>query len=226
MSSSPALLRSFAGPIGATVLLAALAMATVPASQEGLALPPPAVDIPAGQASSAVAVLAGGCFWGVQGVFQHVKGVTNAVSGYAGGERSTATYEQTNSGTTGHAESVQITYDPARITYERLLEIFWREIDPTDDGGQFVDRGPQYRTVVFVHDDAQRAAAEASKAALAAGGRFERPIVTRILPFTTFYPAEDYHQDFYLKNPAKYKFYRWNCGRDQRLEQIWGKATH
>jgi peptide methionine sulfoxide reductase msrA/msrB len=178
-----------------------------------------------GPALAATATFAGGCFWCIEPPFEKQPGVEQVVSGYAGGTEPDPTYEQVSSGTTGHVEAVQITYDPARITYERLLEIFWREIDPTDDGGQFVDRGPQYRTVVFAHDDAQRAAAEASKAALAAGGRFERPIVTRILPFTTFYPAEEYHQDFDRKSPVRYQAYKRGSGREAFKEKTWQGAA-
>jgi peptide methionine sulfoxide reductase msrA/msrB len=154
--------------------------------------------------------------------FEKLPGVERVVSGYAGGTEVNPTYEQVSAGATGHVESVQVTYDPARLTYERLLEVFWRQVDPTDDGGQFVDRGAQYRSVIFTHDDAQRTAAEASKAALAASGRFEKPLVTRIVPFTTFYPAEEYHQDYHEKNPLRYRFYRHGSGRDQFLEKVWG----
>jgi peptide methionine sulfoxide reductase msrA/msrB len=189
------------GPIIATALLAAL------------------------PAAAATATFAGGCFWCIEPPFEKQPGVEQVVSGYAGGTEPDPTYAQVSSGTTGHVEAVQITYDPGRITYERLLEIFWREIDPTDDGGQFVDRGPQYRTVVFVHDDTQRAAAEASKAALAASGRFDEPIVTRIEPFTTFYPAEEYHQDFDRKSPARYQAYKQGSGRERFKEKTWQGAA-
>jgi len=179
------------------------------------------VGVMASSAGAATATFAGGCFWCMEPPFEHVPGVEKVVSGYAGGPEPNPTYEQVSSGTTGHVEAVQITYDPARVTYERLLDIFWREIDPTDDGGQFVDRGPQYRTVVFVHDDAQRTAAETSKAALAASGRIKAPIVTRIVPFTTFYPAEEYHQNFDEKSPVRYRSYKSGSGREQFKEQTW-----
>jgi peptide methionine sulfoxide reductase msrA/msrB len=156
--------------------------------------------------------------------FEKLAGVSAVVSGYAGGTEVAPTYEQVSSGATGHVEAVQVTYDPAAVTYERLLDVFWRQIDPTDDGGQFVDRGRQYRSAVFTHDDAQRAAAEASKAALASSGRFGAPLVTRIVPFTTFYPAEEYHQDYAKKNPLRYRFYRAGSGRDRFLEKTWGGA--
>ena len=181
----------------------------------------------AGSARAATATFAGGCFWCMEPPFEKLPGVESVVSGYAGGTEPNPTYEQVSAGATGHAESVQVTYDPAQVTYERLLDVFWRQIDPTDDGGQFVDRGPQYRSIVFVRDDAQRAAAEASKAALAASGRFEKPLVTRIVPFTTFYPAEEYHQDYYKKNPLRYRYYRYGSGRDQFLEKVWaGEPAH
>jgi peptide methionine sulfoxide reductase msrA/msrB len=181
----------------------------------------------AGAAGAAVATFAGGCFWCMEPPFEKLPGVESVVSGYAGGTETNPTYEQVSAGATGHVEAVQVMYDPAQVTYERLLEVFWRQIDPIDDGGQFVDRGAQYRSVVFVHDDAQRAAAEASKAALAAGGRFEKPLVTRLVPFTTFYPAEEYHQDYYKKNPLRYRFYRSGSGRDQFLEKVWaGEPAH
>ncbi|HWP66459.1 MAG TPA: peptide-methionine (S)-S-oxide reductase MsrA [Candidatus Limnocylindria bacterium] len=172
-------------------------------------------------AQGAVATFAGGCFWCMEPPFEKLDGVSSVVSGYAGGTEPNPTYEQVSSGATGHFEAVQITFDPARVSYEQLLDVFWRQIDPTDDGGQFVDRGPQYRSVVFVHDDAQRTAAEASKQALAASGRFAKPIVTRIVSFTTFYPAEEYHQDYARKNPIRYRFYRHGSGRDQFLEKHW-----
>jgi peptide methionine sulfoxide reductase msrA/msrB len=175
---------------------------------------------------AATATFAGGCFWCMETPFEKVPGVTAVVSGYAGGTEANPTYEQVSAAATGHVEAVQVTYDPTQVTYERLLEVFWRQIDPTDDGGQFVDRGTQYRSVVFVHDEAQRAAAEASKAALAASGRFEKPLVTRIVSFTTFYLAEDYHQDYDRKNPLRYRYYRHRSGRDQFLEKVWGAEPH
>jgi peptide methionine sulfoxide reductase msrA/msrB len=153
--------------------------------------------------------------------FEKLAGVERVVSGYAGGPEVNPSYEQVASGATGHAEAVQVTYDPAMVTYARLLDVFWRQIDPTDAGGQFVDRGAQYRSAIFVHDDTQRTAAESSKAALAASGRFEKPLVTGIVPFTTFYPAEEYHQDYYKKNPLRYRFYRYGSGRDQFLDKVW-----
>jgi methionine-S-sulfoxide reductase len=175
----------------------------------------------------AVATFAGGCFWCMEPPYDKLDGVRATISGYAGGTTVDPTYREVSSGGTGHAEVVQITYDPAKVSYEQLLEVFWRNVDPLDAGGQFCDRGSQYRTGIFVHDEEQRRLAEASKQALEGGGRFEQPIVTEIVAAGPFYPAEDYHQDYYEKNPVRYKFYRWNCGRDQRLAELWGEApTH
>jgi peptide-methionine (S)-S-oxide reductase len=187
----------------AVLLLAALVMKTLPAAaQEGLALPAPAVDAAPSQASSAVMVLAGGCFWGVQGVFQHVKGVSNAVSGYAGGAQSTATYEQTNDGTTGHAESVQITFDPRQISYGQLLQVFFSVAhDPTQLNRQGPDTGTQYRSTIFAIDAEQAAVAKAYIAQLDRAHVFKKPIVTTIEMGRAFYTAEKYHQDFLVRNP-------------------------
>jgi peptide-methionine (S)-S-oxide reductase len=189
--------------IVSVLLLAALAMRIVPAAaQEGVALPAPAVDLPASQASSQVMVIAGGCFWGVQGVFQHVKGVSNAVSGYAGGDKSTAIYEVTNSGTTGHAESVQITYDPRQITYAQLLQIFFSVAhDPTQLNHQGPDTGPQYRSTIFAANAEQARVAEAYIAQLDQARAFKKRIVTTIEVGREFFEAEKYHQDFLVRNP-------------------------
>ena len=152
-------------------------------------------------------------------------GVVSVVSGYAGGRVKNPSYEQVSEGSTGHAESVQVSYDPARLSYEQLVEVFWRNVDPTDGGGQFCDRGNQYRTAIFYDGEAQKLAAEASKRALAASGRLKKPIVTAIVPLEAFYPAEDYHQDFYKKSPLRYMTYRAGCGRDRRLSALWGKEA-
>ncbi|TXL69410.1 peptide-methionine (S)-S-oxide reductase MsrA [Vineibacter terrae] len=170
----------------------------------------------------AVAVFAGGCFWCMEPPFDKLDGVTATISGYTGGHQANPTYEQVSTGGTGHLEAVRVEYDPARVSYEKLLEVFWRNIDPLDAHGQFCDKGEQYLSAIFVADDQQRAAAEASKAALERSGKLPGPIVTRILPAGAFYPAEDYHQDYYRKNPLKYSYYRWGCGRDARLERLWG----
>ena len=175
----------------------------------------------------ALATFAGGCFWCMEPPYDKIDGVLATTSGYTGGDKADPTYQEVSAGGTGHAEAVQVTYDPAKVSYEQLLEVFWRNVDPLDAGGQFCDRGSQYRTGIFVHDAAQRRLAEQSKQALVDSGRFAQPVVTEIEKAGPFYPAEDYHQDYYEKNPVRYKFYRWNCGRDQRLAELWGEqATH
>lgn len=171
------------------------------------------------------ATFAGGCFWCTQSDFDKHNGIVEAISGYTGGHKGNPTYEDVKSGLSGHLEAVQIRFDPVIISYDKLLEIFWRHVDPTDDGGQFVDRGAQYRTAIFFHDDEQKAAAESSKLALSRSGRFSKPIATQILPMKTFFPAEDYHQQYYKKNPLRYKFYRSNSGRDQFLRSVWQRAS-
>jgi peptide methionine sulfoxide reductase msrA/msrB len=173
--------------------------------------------------ASATAIFAGGCFWCMEPPFESLPGVLSTTVGYTGGTKVNPTYEEVSSGGTGHAEAIQIVYDPSRITYEKLLEVFWHNIDPLTADAQFCDHGSQYRSAIFTVDDTQRRLAQASKDQLAASGRFERPIVTEIVPATTFYPAEEYHQKYHSKNPVRYHYYRWNCGRDQRLEQLWGK---
>jgi peptide methionine sulfoxide reductase msrA/msrB len=170
------------------------------------------------------AIFAGGCFWCVQADFEKAPGVVRVVAGYTGGSDDNPTYASYAKG--GHVEAVQVFYDPSKITYEQLLDYFWKHIDPTDAGGQFVDRGPQYRSVIFYHDEEQRRLAEKSKEDLAKSGRFAKPIVTEILPATKFYPAEEYHQDYYKKNPLRYKYYRYGSGRDQFLEKIWGSSRN
>ncbi len=179
---------------------------------------------PAQAQTRAVAIFAGGCFWCMEPPFDKLDGVLATTSGYIGGTKADPTYEQVTSGRTGHYEALQIEYDPARISYDRLLEVFWRNIDPLDASGQFCDKGPQYRAAIFALDDNQRTAADASKAALEKSGKLPGRIVTEILPAAKFYPAEDYHQDYYRKNPASYTYYRWSCGRDRRLERLWGKT--
>jgi peptide methionine sulfoxide reductase msrA/msrB len=166
-----------------------------------------------------VATFAGGCFWCVEADFEKLPGVVKVISGYTGGNKENPAYEEVSSGTTGHVEAVQVYYDPSKITYEGLLDYFWKHVDPTDPGGQFVDRGSQYRSVIFYHDEEQKRLAEKSKEELIKSGRFDKPIVTEILKFTKFYEAEDYHQDYYKTHPLKYKFYRYRSGRDQFLEK-------
>ncbi len=167
-----------------------------------------------------LATFAGGCFWCTESDFRKAPGVVNVVSGYAGGHGLNPTYE--DYAEKGYVEAVQVYYDPRKISYPELLDYFWRHIDPTDAGGQFVDRGPQYRSVIYYHDEEQKRLAEESKEKLAASGVFKKPIVTEIVKFTNFYPAEEYHQDYSHKNPVRYKYYRWNSGRDQFLQKVWG----
>jgi peptide-methionine (S)-S-oxide reductase len=177
----------------------------------------------ADEAQRATATFAGGCFWCMEPPYDKVDGVISTTSGYIGGEVENPTYEQVSAGGTGHAEAVQVVYDPEQVSYAELLEIFWRNIDPVAKDRQFCDVGSQYRSAIFYHDQQQQRLAEASKAELTQSKRFERPIATEIVPASTFYPAEEYHQDYYQKNPLRYRFYRLNCGRDQRLEEVWGE---
>jgi peptide methionine sulfoxide reductase msrA/msrB len=169
-----------------------------------------------------VATFAGGCFWCTESDFEKVPGVAKAVSGYTGGKKENPTYEEVSSGSTGHVEAVQVFYDPAKVTYGELLDFFWRHIDPTDPGGQFVDRGSQYRSIIFYQNEEEKRIAEKSREALDKSGKFNKPIVTEILPFTKFYDAEEYHQDYYKKNPIRYKYYRHASGRDQFIKKVWG----
>jgi len=177
---------------------------------------------PPGEGQRALATFAGGCFWCMQPPFETLPGVLETTVGYTGGTLPHPTHEQVSAGGTGHAESVEIVYDPQKISYEKLLDVFWHNIDPVTRDAQFCDHGHQYRTAIFYHDDTQRQLAEASKRALEASGRLPGPIVTEIVPAGEFWPAEEYHQDYHAKNPVRYKYYRWNCGRDQRLEALWG----
>jgi len=167
------------------------------------------------------ATFAGGCFWCMEPPFEEIDGVVEVISGYSGGEEKNPTYEEVASGKTGHAEAVQITFDPSKVTYEKLLEVFWRQIDPTDDGGQFADRGAQYRAAIFYHNDEQKSIAEKSKETLTKSGKFKKPVVTEIQPYTQFYKAEDYHQDFYKKNSSRYKSYKYNSGREPYIKKVW-----
>jgi peptide-methionine (S)-S-oxide reductase len=175
--------------------------------------------------SLAKATFAGGCFWCMEPPFDKLAGVVSTTSGYTGGRQDNPTYEQVSAGVTGHVEAVEIVYDPAKISYERLLEVFWHNIDPLDAGGQFCDRGDQYRTAIFTHDAAQLQAAQASKRALDESQRLGKPIQTEIVSASTFFAAEDYHQDFYQNHPLQYKFYRYSCGRDARLRELWGSGS-
>ena len=179
---------------------------------------------PAAGAATAKAIFAGGCFWCMEHPFDVLPGVVSTTSGYIGGQKKNPTYEEVSSGRTGHTEAVQVVYDPKKVTYEKLLDVFWHNIDPTVKDQQFCDHGSQYRSGIFYTDDEQKRLAEASKATLDRNKPFSAAIVTEITRATEFYPAEDYHQDFYLKNPLRYKYYRSGCGRDARLKQLWGKA--
>ncbi len=194
--------------LGAIVVAAALAAGTADAAT------------PTG--GRAIATFAGGCFWCMEPPYDVLDGVISTTAGYTGGHKPNPTYEEVSSGTTGHTEAVQVVYDPKRISYERLLEVFWRNIDPLAPNAQFCDHGTQYRSAIFYHDAEQRKLAEESKRALESSGRFKSPIVTEIVAAGTFYPAEEYHQDYYKKNPIRYKFYRAACERDQRLGELWG----
>ena len=190
-----------------------------------LALGAPHAAAQAPAPKTAVATFAGGCFWCMEPPYDKLPGVISTTSGYMGGKKRYPTYEEVSAGFTGHTEVVQVAYDPSKVSYEQLLEVFWRNIDPTVKDKQFCDEGSQYRTAIFVHDDAQLKAAEASKAALDKNKPFKDPIVTPIQLAGEFWAAEDYHQDYYLKNPVRYSYYRTGCGRDARLKQLWGAAA-
>ena len=181
---------------------------------------------PATPHGEAVATFAGGCFWCVESDFDHVAGVIRTISGYTGGNLVDPTYKQVSMGGTGHLEAVQIFYNPRAINYETLLDIFWRSVDPTDEGGQFCDRGKSYITGIFANSLEQKRLAESSKHELAETGFLGQPIVTLIEMAGPFYPAEDYHQNYYEKNPIRYEFYRFRCGRDARIRELWGKEAH
>lgn len=173
---------------------------------------------------TAVATFAGGCFWCMEPPFDAESGVLETIVGYTGGTVENPTYEQVSAGSTGHTEAIQIVYDPVIVSYERLLEIFWQNIDPLDPDGQFCDKGSQYRSAIFCHDEEQQKLAEASKKQIDEICLLTGDVVTEIVASSTFYPAEDYHQDYYKKNPIRYKFYRYNCGRDKRLVELWEKS--
>lgn len=169
------------------------------------------------------AIFAGGCFWCMEPPFEKLEGVSAVIAGFTGGDSGHPSYAEVTAGGTGHLEAVEVHYDPRRISYSALLDVFWRQINPTDDGGQFIDRGDHYRSAIFYLDDEQRQLAQRSRDELAASGRFSKPIVTAIRPAGTFYPAEDYHQDYYQKNPLRYWYYRSGSGRDGFLDRVWGK---
>ena len=183
-----------------------------------------AESAPAAPAKTETATFAGGCFWCEEAAFDGLPGVVSVTSGYTGGTKKDPTYEEVSSGTTGHAESVEVLFDPAKVSYRELLDVFWKNVDPLDRHGQFCDKGSQYRSAIFYHDEEQHRLAEQSKKELEDSKRLPGPIVTQIVPATTFYRAEEYHQRYHEKNPIRYKFYRHGCGRDARLEQLWGKT--
>jgi peptide-methionine (S)-S-oxide reductase len=172
---------------------------------------------------TAKAYFAGGCFWCMEEAFEKVDGVLTVVSGYMGGTVPNPSYEEVSAGRTGHAESVEVTYDPSKVTFQKLLDAFWRNVDPVTPNAQFCDHGSQYRSAVFYSNDEEQRLAEESKRAIEQSKRFPQPIVTQLVQASTFYPAEDYHQDYYKKNPLRYKYYKYGCGRAQRLEALWGK---
>jgi len=202
--------------VGGVVLLSAM----LAACQQSDAKNTIAVD---NQSTLEIATFAGGCFWCTEADFDKVPGVVSTISGYIGGAEINPTYEQVSAGATSHIEAVQVHYDPSKTSFGKLLAAYWPTIDPLTPNRQFCDSGPHYRSAIFYHDADQQQKAEASKTALTDSGRFTQPIVTELLPATVFYPAEEYHQDYYIKNPIRYTYYRNRCGRDKRLEKVWGK---
>ena len=203
------------------LLRALAALALLAATTAALAQGAP----PTPEPGRKTAIFAGGCFWCMEHPYDETDGVISVTSGYTGGTKSKPTYEEVSSGSTGHAEAVQVVYDPGKVNYQKLVDVFWRNVDPLTANAQFCDHGSQYRSAIFYLDDEQKRIAEASKEALAKSGRFDKPIVTQIVAATAFWPAEGYHQHYYRTHPVQYKFYRYNCGRDQRLEQLWGKPN-
>jgi peptide-methionine (S)-S-oxide reductase len=210
-----------------TFLLRCAALALALALATGAALAQTPTPPPKSMAGPrvAVATFAGGCFWCMEPPFDKLDGVISTVSGYTGGSTQRPTYEQVSAGRTGHTEVVQVTYDPSKVSYEKLLDVYWHNIDPTVKDRQFCDIGSQYRSAIFVHDAEQRRLAEASKAALERTKPFKGAIVTPVVEAAAFYPAEEYHQDYYLKNPVRYRYYRSGCGRDDRLKELWGELA-
>ena len=203
-------MNRFAPVVVASVLAVAALQDTIAASDDDLA----------------VATFAGGCFWCVESDFDKVPGVVETISGYTGGTVANPNYKQVTKGGTGHREAVQIRYDPKQVSYDRLLHIFWRSVDPTDGDGQFCDRGESYQTAIFAGSEEERRLAEASREALEQSMVLDAPVVTPIETAGEFYPAENYHQDYYTKNPVRYRFYRFSCGRDSRVQQVWGREAH
>jgi peptide-methionine (S)-S-oxide reductase len=207
------------------LLISAVGLALGALSLLGSA-PPAASSAEPAPEGAARATFAGGCFWCMEPPFDKIPGVVSTTSGYAGGSVVNPSYEQVSAGVSGHTEVVQVVFDPEKTSYERLLEVFWTNIDPFDGGGQFCDRGSQYRTAIFYADEAQKRAAQASKGAIEKSAKLPGSIVTEITPLDAFYPAEDYHQDYYKKNVRHYQRYRRGCGRDRRLQELWGKSDH
>jgi peptide-methionine (S)-S-oxide reductase len=219
MTTSHSFLKSFLRAAGTIAWLGATALTSTLLQAQTTA--------PVAAAPTAKAIFAGGCFWCVESDFDKVPGVISTTSGYTGGKTAKPTYEQVSSHSTGHAEAVEVVYDPAKVSYARLVEHFWRTIDPTVKDQQFCDHGSPYRTAIFAQDAAQLKIAQDSRAALDKTKPFKEPIVTEIVLASTFYPAEEYHQNYYQKNPLRYKYYRTSCGRDARLKQLWGsQAAH
>jgi peptide-methionine (S)-S-oxide reductase len=201
--------RSIASIVVAVALTAGAA-ATIPQQQPGAA-------------RYETATFAGGCFWCMEPPFDVIPGVISTTSGYTGGHKQNPTYEEVSAGGTGHAEAVEVVFDPAKVTYAQLLEVFWKNVDPVTPNQQFCDVGSQYRSAIFYHDNEQKRLAETSKKTLETSGRFKQPIVTEIVAASAFFRAEDYHQDYYKKNPVRFRFYKYGCGRERRLEELWGK---
>jgi peptide-methionine (S)-S-oxide reductase len=206
---------------GVSLLIATALGLTVHSAQN----PPAQNQSPTNTAGLATAVFAGGCFWCMEPPFDKLDGVVSTTSGYTGGQKKDPTYKEVSAGGTGHAEAVEIRYDPKKISYEKLLDVFWHNVDPTVKDQQFCDHGNQYRTGIFYLNDEQKRQAEVSKTALQKSKPFKESIITEIVAASQFYPAEDYHQDYYIKNPVRYKFYRGSCGRDGRLKELWGDAA-
>lgn len=205
--------------IPSTILLLAAILVSGPAHAVDTRGTLPSIPTPLAKAT-----FAGGCFWCMEPPYDKLDGVISTTSGYIGGDKPNPTYEEVSAGGTGHAEAIEVLYNPTKISYTTLLDVFWRNIDPTTRDRQFCDVGHQYRTAIFYHDEEQKRLAEESRAELEKTKPFPEPIVTEIVPAGVFTPAEEYHQDYYLKNPIRYRFYRYTCGRDQRLEELWGKA--
>ena len=229
MPANPILtfLRCLAGAfvIGASLLPTGYAQTSDKAAAPAVASPSTSATAPPAVGQTAKAVFAGGCFWCVEADFDKVPGVLSTTSGYTGGKTANPTYQQVSGNTTGHAEVVQIVFDPAKVSYQALVQHFWRTIDPTTKDRQFCDAGSPYRTAIFAQDAEQLKVATASRAALEKSKPFKAPIVTEVLLGSTFYPAEEYHQDYYLKNSLRYKYSRSSCGRDARLKELWGAAA-